>query len=74
MRRHRNAFASLAVLAAVACSAPLRDATTNAGDESPYLLISAGDKDEADSDFLAVIDLRTNSPTLGKVIVRTRWA
>ena len=71
MRRHRNSFAAIAAFAAIACSAPPRDAPTKAGVESPYLLISAGDKDEADSDFLAVIDLRTNSPTLGKVVATT---
>jgi len=36
--------------------------------ESPYLLIFAGDQDEADSDFLAVIDLRPDSPDLGKAV------
>lgn len=39
--------------------------------ESPYLFLFAGDQDMADSDFLAVIDLRPESPTLGKVIATT---
>ena len=35
---------------------------------SPYLLILAGDKDGAEEDFLAVIDVRPQSATNGKVV------
>ncbi len=38
---------------------------------SPYLLIFAGDADEAHDDFLAVVDLRTGSPTSGRVLSTT---
>ncbi|MDQ1468664.1 MAG: methanethiol oxidase [Bryobacterales bacterium] len=41
------------------------------GAGSPYLFLFAGDQDGADSDFLAVVDLRVNSPNLGKVIATT---
>ena len=54
-----------------ACAAPSREARVQSGVDSPYLLISAGDRDEADSDFLAVIDLRSDSPDLGKAIATT---
>ena len=33
-----------------------------------YLYVWAGDKDEKDSDFLAVVDIRQNSPSYGQVI------
>ena len=59
-------FAVCAVV--VSCASPSRDAQTKSGIESSYLLVSAGDADEADSDFLAVIDLRSGSPDLGKAI------
>jgi hypothetical protein len=35
---------------------------------SPYVLAFAGDKDEKNSDFFAVIDVRPDSPTKGKVV------
>ncbi|MBA2466197.1 MAG: hypothetical protein H0V46_01150 [Sphingomonas sp.] len=35
---------------------------------SPYLLVFAGDKDEKDEDFFAVIDVRPGSPTLGQSV------
>jgi GrpB-like predicted nucleotidyltransferase (UPF0157 family) len=35
-----------------ACSSPARDAATAAETPSPYLLVSAGDADETESDFL----------------------
>lgn len=41
-------------------------ATSLAEGGSPYLLILAGDKDGAEEDFLAVIDVRAGSPTIGK--------
>lgn len=36
--------------------------------QSPYLFVWAGDDDEQDSDFLAVIDARPDTPTYGQVI------
>ncbi len=65
----------VAVIAAcaafVACAAPSREAQIESGEESPYLFIFAADQDEADSDFLAVSDLRPESPDLGKAIATT---
>lgn len=58
-------------LALVACTAPSREVQVESGSESPYLFLFAGDQDEADSDFLAVIDLRPESPDLGNVIATT---
>jgi hypothetical protein len=60
--------ATVACAAVLNCSSPSRDAPARPDEESPYLLISAGDQDGADSDFLAVIDLRSDSPNAGKVI------
>ncbi len=42
--------------------------TAEAVRPSPYLLIFAGDKDEADEDFFAVVDVRPGSATVGKVL------
>jgi hypothetical protein len=67
MRTLDASLVLVAVCAVVSC-APTRDAQTNPGLESSYLLVSAGDADEADSDFLAVIDLRAESPDVGKTI------
>ena len=53
----------------VACASP-RDASSG-GRESPYLLIAAGDQDSSASDFLAVIDVRPGSSTLGRVLATT---
>lgn len=39
--------------------------------ESPYLLLFAGDQDEAESDFLAVVDVQTDSPKVGRVVATT---
>ena len=39
-----------------------------AAQSSPYLLLFAGDKDEADEDFMAVIDVRPESATAGRVV------
>ncbi len=59
----------------VACSESNDTSDTLARDgsaeESPYLFLFAGDLDEADSDFLAVIDLRPNSADFGKAIATT---
>jgi hypothetical protein len=38
---------------------------------SPFLLAFAGDTDEADEDFLATLDLRPGSATVGKVVATT---
>lgn len=40
-------------------------------EDSPYLVIFAGDEDAADSDFLAVIDVRPGSAGFGKVVAST---
>lgn len=61
----------VAYAAVVACAPPSRDAQTAPGAESAYLLVFAADKDEVESDFLAVIDLRSDSPDLGKAIATT---
>ena len=42
--------------------------TAEAVRPSPYLLIFAGDKDEADEDFFAVVDVRPGSSTVGMVL------
>ena len=60
-----------ACTALVACGVPSREAQVQSGAESPYLLVFAGDQDEADSDFLAVIDLRPDSPDFGKAFATT---
>jgi hypothetical protein len=65
MRTLRASFVTFAVCAVVSCAPPARHAQTTPGTESSYLLVSAGDADDADSDFLAVIDLRSESPDLG---------
>jgi hypothetical protein len=68
----RRRFARLAVVAAcaalAACSPATRDTSPKPNDASAYLLVSAGDGDSTDSDFLAVIDLRSDSATMGKAI------
>ena len=65
----------LIVLAAcaafVSCAAPPREALIDSSPASPYLLIFAGDQDEASSDFLAVVDLRSDSADVGKAIATT---
>ena len=65
----------LIVLAAcaafVSCAAPPREAAIDSSPASPYLLIFAGDQDEASSDFLAVVDLRSDSADVGKAIATT---
>jgi hypothetical protein len=55
-------LAFVPALAACATAAPAPRATS----PSPYLLVFAGDKDEADEDFLAVVDLRDRRA--GKVL------
>jgi hypothetical protein len=67
-RTLRTSLVTFGVCAVVSCGPPARDARTTPGIESSYLLVSAGDADEADSDFLAVIDLRAESPDVGQTI------
>jgi hypothetical protein len=69
IRRLYLCLTAMAVCAtAVACTGGSQGTGTQSGKESPYLFLFAGDQDEADSDFLAVIDLRPESPDLGKAI------
>lgn len=51
-----------------ACAASPRIATAPVTSGSPYLFALAGDKDEKDEDFFAVIDVRPGSATLGKTV------
>jgi hypothetical protein len=48
--------------------AALSYGTPASSEGSPYVLAFAGDRDEKDSDFFAVIDVRPDSPTRGKVV------
>ena len=57
----------LLVVALSAC-ATLPPGTGVPSGGSPYLLIFAGDKDEKEDDFFAVIDIRRGSPTLGRSV------
>lgn len=73
LRRHQGrrlctSLVAFAVCAVVSCASPSRDERAKSGEPSPYLLVSAGDADEADSDFLAVIDLRAGSSDIGTAI------
>jgi hypothetical protein len=64
----RLSATSLFILAAAACSPSTPPVATALPSSSPYLLVFAGDADEADEDFLAVIDLRPGSVTSGRVL------
>src|SRR5687767_5486080 len=68
----RRLRATAVCLTIVACSS--REALVTPSNESPYLLISAADQDTATSDFLAVIDVRSESPDVGKVVGTTMTA
>ena len=68
MRTLRTSLVIVTVCAVVSCAPPAPYEQMKPGKESSYLLVSAGDADEADSDFLAVIDLRSDSAQLGEVI------
>ena len=57
-------LACLSLMILGACAPVERPAAVS----SPYLLILAGDKDGAEEDFLAVVDLGVGSPTLGKAV------
>ena len=71
MRRARAVLCLAAVVLAActahrATTAPRRPAP--AGPPARYLYVWAGDKDEKDSDFLAVVDVRPASATYGQVV------
>lgn len=63
--------ATTACATVTGCLSQSRDASGTLGEESPYLLISAADSGGANSDFLAVIDLRSDSRDVGKVVATT---
>ena len=69
-RAFAGAAASLIFAIALGCRAPQSPPRPTASAESPapFLYIWAGDKDERDSDFLAVVDVRRESPTYGQVL------
>ncbi len=73
MRRARASLC-LMITALAACTAShattRRPAAPAAAAAAParYLYIWAGDKDEKESDFLAVVDVRSASPTYGQVL------
>lgn len=60
----RMAFTALAALLA-GCAGTPRDRIEPA---SPYLLVFAGDKDENEEDFFAVVDVRPGSATAGRAL------
>lgn len=61
--------ALLAALAGCAwAGSPPKPSVAALGEPARFLYIWAGDKDERDSDFLAVIDVRRASPTYGQVV------
>ena len=55
-----------AFLSACAASPSVSEAPVS--NPSPYLFVFAGDKDEKDEDFLAVIDVRSGGPTAGRSV------
>ena len=64
---------SAVIAIAIACACTLAREALHAqpARDSPYLLLFAGDQDNADSDFIAVIDLQPGSETFGKAIATT---
>ena len=58
----RTKFATLFLWAAIGGSLPAQSKPAR------YLYVWAGDKDERDADFLAVVDVRPGSPTYAQVI------
>jgi len=50
------------------CASTAPTAQTRTSEASPYVLILASDKDGAEEDFFAVIDVRSDSSTRGKVV------
>ena len=72
MHRSWTLLVAIAACASViACAPSSRDTQPQPGEESPYLLVFAADKDEVESDFLAVIDLRSESSDLGRAVATT---
>jgi hypothetical protein len=57
-------------LVAAACASASRHPTGPPA-PAPYLLVFAGDRDEADEDFFAVIDVRPGSSLAGQVVSTT---
>jgi len=57
---------SLMAISFSGCTAP--DTLSEGTSEASYLFVWAGDRDEADSDFLAVVDARRSEPTYGQVL------
>ncbi|HEX8358861.1 MAG TPA: hypothetical protein VF613_02005 [Longimicrobium sp.] len=66
----RIVLVALTLLSAGCASAPRRPSGPAA--PSPYLLVFAGDRDEADEDFFAVIDVRPGGSKAGQVVSTTR--
>ena len=56
------------LLAAVLAGLAMPSSSRPSDSVSDYVLAFAGDRDEKDSDFFAVIDVRPGSPTSGKVV------
>ena len=65
-----NTRAAYLLFAAVMLSSCSKQAETipAKGEASPYLFIFAGDQDEKDPDFLAIIDVDPNSETSGEPV------
>jgi hypothetical protein len=61
----RGQHIAVVFLAGACASAPVPE---QEGGPSPYLLVFAGDRDEAEDDFFAVFDLLPGSPTIGRVV------
>lgn len=55
-------------LAVTVSCAPVQQGHVRNSGMAPYVLIFAGDRDEKDSDFFAVVDVRPGSPTVGKAV------
>jgi hypothetical protein len=57
-----------ATLAAACAAAPVPEGASPEGTPARYLYVWAGDQDEQDPDFLAVMDIDPDSPTYGDII------
>ena len=77
MRRARVLFCLLSLVLAACTACTARQTTPPSGGSARatagtaparYLYVWAGDKDEKESDFLAVVDVRPASPTYGEVV------
>jgi hypothetical protein len=60
----------IAGLTALLCACTTLPAVRQVGQQqaSPYMIVFAGDRDEKDDDFFAVIDVRPGSPTIGRSV------